>query len=455
MEKKLATAQYSYQPNSVPGISIVSFVSGTHKNYHEIIELTRHYYRKDTIAGTVINRMADIAITPLKNKHRKVPKEVQLYYDAVASILTPMLKTIPLMYLIDGMAIPEYRTERVMGNRIDDRLGRTRYVIPKAVWVRDNANIELKKNPLGDRSVYLKISYLDQQFIRDEGKPDREQEYKELVQLYPQYVESVKNGVTKFRLYNVNPIYRKLTPYNDYPIPFLENALESLAFRRKLKDMDKITSDRVINALRHISVGNDEYPADDDDIAATKKAIEAQTNQETLLNVYTNHTVKINWIIPDISALLDERKYTEANADVFLALGFPRLWAVGENEKSNTSDNKLASVGPISTLESLRNDMLVWIRQLYAHLAELNDFLVYPEPYFSPISIAEMKDLLQYAVQFVEKDIISKDTASRLFGTSFNDEIMQIERESNIEIGMQHDNTIPESNNNDTNNRAP
>lgn len=452
MDKKLAISQYSYQPHIIPGISVFNSVSDMHKGYHETIELSRHYYRKDTIAGTVINRMADIAITPLKNKHRKIPKEIQLYYDAVASILTPMLKTIPLMYLIDGMAIPEYRTEKIMGNRIDDRLGRTRYIIPKAIWVRDNANIELKKNPLGDRSVYLKISFLDQQFIRDEGKPDREQEYKELVQLYPQYIEAVKKGITRFRLQDVYPIYRKLTPYNDYPIPFLENALESLEFRRKLKNMDKITSDRVINALRHISIGNDEYPADDEDILATKKVIEAQTNQETLLNVYTNHTVKIEWIIPDISTLLDERKYTEANADVFLALGFPRLWAVGENEKSNTSDNKLASVGPISTLESLRNDMLVWIRHLYAHLAELNDFLVYPEPYFSPISIAEMKDLLQYAVQFVENGIISKDTASRLFSTSFNDEIMQIERESKAGVS-QNDSTISEDNNNDTNNR--
>lgn len=451
MDKKLALSQYSYQPNIVPGMSILNVISDVHRGYHETVELARHYYRKDTIAGTVINRMADIAITPLKNKHRKIPKEIQLYYDAVASILTPMLKTIPLIYLIDGMAIPEYRTERVMGNRIDDRLGRTRYIIPKAIWVRDNANIELKKNPLGDRSVYLKISFLDQQFIRDEGKPDRELEYKELVQLYPQYVDAVRNGVTRFRLQDVYPIYRKLTPYNDYPIPFLENALESLEFRRRLKNMDKITSDRVINALRHISVGNNEYPADDEDILATKKVIEAQTNQETLLNVYTNHTVKIEWVIPDISALLDEKKYTEANADVFLALGFPRLWAVGENEKSNTSDNKLASVGPISTLESLRNDMLVWIRQLYADLAELNDFLVYPEPYFSPISVAEMKDLLQYAVQFVEKEIISKDTASRLFGTSFNDEVVQIERETKIGV-PQNDNTLSGSNNNDTNN---
>lgn len=432
-DRKLATAQFSYQPQFVYGASRLSPIIGQLQSYHKTIQLSRYYYQKDTIAGTVINRMSDIAITSLRNKHRNIPKETQLYYDAVAGILTPMLKAIPLAYLIDGMAIPEFRLTRVLGSRIDDRLGRVRYHIPKAVWVRDNANIELKKSPLGDRVVYLKTSSADKQFIESEGKPDREEEFKDLVELYPNYVKAIKLGVTRFRI-EASPIFRKLTTYNDYPIPFLENCLGALEFRQKLKNMDKITTDRVVNALRHISVGNDEYPADDEDITAAKAAIESQANQETLLNVYTNHTIKIAWIIPDIAALLDERKYAEANADVFLGMGFPRLWAVGENEKSNTSDNKLASVGPISTLESLRGDILVWVRHLYAHLANVNGFPVYPEPYFMPIAGVEIKDLLQYAALFVKEGIISKDAAARLFNTTFNDEKPQIMRETKREL---------------------
>jgi hypothetical protein len=432
-DKKLAKATYSYQPSPfiLPGQSTV-YIESQGTSYHDVIRQCRHYYEHDTIAGTVVNRMVDIANTTIKNKHRKGTQETRAYFDAVARLLTPMIKQIPLTYMLDGMAIPEYRTERVLGNRIDDRLGRTRYVIPKAIWVRDAANIIIKKSPLGGRILYLKITSEDKRLIEDRGKPDRIQEYEELVQLYPDYVAAVQNGETVFRLHS-SAIFRKLAAHNEYPIPFLKNSLDALAYRKRLKQMDRITSDRVINALRHISVGDKDYPADDDDIKATKAAIEAQTNQETLLNVYTNHTVKIQWIIPDMNHLLDERKYSEANGDVFMGMGFPRLWAVGENEKSNTSDNKLASVGPISTLDDMRKDIIVWIKGVYAELANANGFLTYPEPYFSPISQADAKDLLQYAALFVEDGVISRDTAAQIFGTTYEEESEQIKKEqSNV-----------------------
>ena len=439
--KKIAQAAYSYQPNPfyVPGMSMLPSVNNPENlSYHDAIQKCRFYYENDTIAGTVINRMVDIANTPIRNRHRKSTPESKAYFDAVARILTPLLKSIPLSYLIDGMAIPEYRTEIVLGNRIEDSLGRTRYTVPKTVWVRDCANITLLKSPLGDRIVYLKLSKEDINFITNQGKPDREEEYNELVRLYPEYVLAVKNGETKFRI-DAMPIYRKLTSYNDYPIPFLRNSLEALSYRRRLKQMDRITSDRVINALRQISVGDKDYPADDDDITAAKQAIEAQTNQESLLNVYTNHTIKIQWIIPDMNHLLDERKYSEANGDVFMGMGFPRLWAVGENEKSNTSDNKLASVGPISTLEDMRKDIIIWIKKLYSELADANGFLTYPEPYYMPINTADAQDLLQYAAQFVENRTISRDTVAQLFGTTYSDEIRQIKKE---------DSDVPEVTNN-------
>lgn len=430
-DRKLAKSAYSYQPNPfiVPGISALPTTSNENLTYHEAVKKCRFFYENDTIAGTVINRMVDISNTALKNKHRKSTKESKAYFDAVARIITPMIKSIPLSYMLDGMAIPEYRVDKVLGNRLDDNLGRTRYVIPKAIWVRDNMSITLVKSPLGGRIPYLTLSKEDIQFVRDKGKPDRIEEYEELERLYPDYILAVKSGQYKFRI-NASPIYRKLTTYNTYPIPFLRNSLEALTYRRRLKQMDRITSDRVINALRQISVGSDEYPADDDDISATKAAIEAQTNQESLLNVYTNHTVKIQWIIPDMTHLLDERKYSEANGDVFMGMGFPRLWAVGENEKSNTSDNKLASVGPISTLEDMRTDIIVWVKELYAYLAEANGFLTFPEPYFAPINTADAKDLLQYAAQFVDNETISRDLVARIFGSTYEDEQLQMKKES-------------------------
>lgn len=430
---RLAKADFMPQPmfNGIPTSDYLNIGYGK-ESYHETIRKCRFFYENDTIAGTVINRMTDIAITTLRNKHRKTyADEIKYYYDGVAILLTNMLKNAPLAYLIDGMAVPDYRTAKIMGNRIHQRLGRTRYEIPKALWIRNAEYIEVKKGSLGDRLLYLKITPEDKKLIDTEGKPDRIQEYTDLVTLYPEYVAAVKKGATVFRL-NARPIFRKMTSYNAYPIPFLKNALGALDHRRALKRMDKITAERMIAAIRQISVGSDEFPADDEDITATKNIVQTQgtsNSQETLLNLYTNHTVKIEWVVPPFETLLSAEKFVEANADVFLSMGFPRLWAVGENERSNSADNKIASVGPIATLEGMRDDILEWVRYLYQHLADLNGFTQYPEPQWSPIALASAMDLLQYAAQFVENETVSRDTIAQLYGTSYESEFDRIEIE--------------------------
>lgn len=401
--------------------------------YHEIIQRARYFYENDSIAGTVINRMSDIASTPIKNRHRRYASEIKHYYDGIATLLTNLIRTIPLSYLIDGMAIPEYKTDSIMGNRIHTKLGRTRYIIPKAIWLRDCANIELKKSPLGDRLVYYKIPQADIRFITDEGKPDRIDEYNDLVLLYPEYVAAIKAGKKKFILQDCKPIYRKMTTYNDYPIPYLKNAFDALDFRASLKRMDKITAERIIYAIRQVSVGNDEYPADDDDITAARTTINSQGHsQETIINLYTNHTIKVQWIVPPMDNIIDSNKYVEANDDVFLAMGFPRLWAVGENARSNSSDNKIASVSPIAALEGMRTDVMEWITWLYAELAELNGFTQYPTPYWTPFNTASVTEMLQYAQQFIDGKTISKNTGATLFNSDYETEQEQIKLEEQM-----------------------
>lgn len=437
-KRKLAKSSLTFSPmNQIGGTTFPIYnVPGYYSpssdmglSYHQCIKRSRFFYENDSIAGTVINRMADIAITQLKNRHKKYKAEIKNYYDGITNILVPLLRQIPLDYLIDGMAIPEYKTDRIMGNRIHQDLGRTRYVIPKATWNRNAENIEIKKGPMGERIVYMRIPPEDRDLISTKGKPYREQEYKDLLKLSPEYVYAVENGVTLFRL-DSKPIFRKMTSYNTYPLPFLKNAIGPLDYRRSLKRMDKITTDRVSEAIRQISVGSDEYPADDDDIAAAKVTVQSTTNnQETIMNMYTNHTIKIQWIVPPMESLLDQTKYTEANADIFLAMGFPRLWAVGENEKSNTADNKIASVGPIATLNSLRLDIIEWIKVLYQDLAELNGFTQYPDPYWTPINTAAASELLQYGSDFIKNKVISRNTGSLLFNTDWETEVEQIKLE--------------------------
>lgn len=400
-------------------------------SYHEIIQRCRFFYENDTITGTVVNRMCDIAVTEIRNRHnKKYSDEIKHYFDGVAALLAPLLKQIPLSYLLDGIAVPDFKTDKIMGNRLHQKLGRTRYVIPKTLWMRNAENIVIKKGSMGERILFLKIPNDDIAFITDKGIPDREDEYADLVRLYPDYVAAVQAGKKMFKL-NVVPIMRRMTSYNTYPLPFLKNTLPALDYKRSLKRMDKITSERVIQAIRQVSVGSDEFPADDDDIIYAKQVLTSQnglTGQESLLTIYTNHTIKVQWIVPPLDNILDGDKYVEANADIFIGMGFPRLWAVGENERSNSGNGAVTGVGPIATIEAMRDDILEWVKELYKQLADLNGFTQYPTPYWTPVSTAAAMELLQYATNFIDTTI-SRDMVAQIYGSSYEQEHAQIEIE--------------------------
>lgn len=414
--------------------------------YHDHVKSVRWFYTYDPIASTVVNRMADMAMTTIRNRKKTklnadvVDDATQAYFDALIIKLRPFIKQAALEYLLHGMVIPEYTLIKKRGDLLSERLGRKRYVIPDALWIRNPDNIELRRRPIGTaRQVFLKIplddiAIVQNKGIRSDGTVDKEA-YTYLVERFPAYVAAIRAGKTRFELLNVIPIMRKLTSYEDYPTPFLVNALSALQHKVYLKTMDKAIASRAIEAVRQVKVGSDDFPADDDDISATKTIF--QTNASTgerVFTVFTNHTVDIIWSLPPLDALLNEAKYAEPNADIFLAMGFPRILTTGETLRSNSSDSKIASLGPKATLEDLREAIIVWLTQLYELLGEQNNFPRVPEPYFAPIATSDYTALVQFAVDAMNAGAISKDTIAQLYGSDFETEANQIttEQESGV-----------------------
>lgn len=436
-----------YDPTMLP------FDNSKKYTYHEIIKFCRYFYESDTIVGTVIDRMVDMAVTRLRNRRdRDNPDTAVEYFNAVAEYIQPYLKLVALDYFIHGMSIPEVTYETIMGNKVDPTLGRKRVQFPTNFWTRNAEFIELRRKPIGtERAVYVKIPQEEIDFImtkgqRRDGTVDTEG-YQELVRESPAFVRAVQKGQRIFFLPDARPIYRKLRSYEDYPKPFLQNALYALQHKYYLKQMDRAIAARASELLRHVKVGSDKFPATDDDIKATESVLaNASVTGDRVFNFFTNHTIEVNWITPSMEALLNEAKYIEPNADIFLALGFPRILAVGETLRSNASDSKVASLGPISTLNDLRESILIWVEAFYQKLAEMNGFTWHPKPFFSPIAIQDMTALTQLAIQAQQIGAISKDTIAQLYGTTYEDEQEKIETEYQ-EVPQDNDNNqtrIPE-----------
>jgi len=417
-----------YDPAQVP------FDNSRKYKYHDLIVYCRHFYERDTIARTVINRMVNLAVTRLRNRKTEQDATIVKFYDAVAQKLQPFLKHMATEYFIHGMAVPGITYKQIMLNRLDPSLGRKRVEIPDSMWVRNPANIKLRKRPNGfERAVYIEIPPEEATFITSKGKrsdgTDDSAAFKELQRTSPAYVKAVLAGQRLFPI-EEQPLFADIVSYNDYPLPFLQNALRAMQHKEYLKLMDQTIVSRSIELLRQIKVGSDQFPATQDDIEATQRAItDAAASGDRVFNLFTNHTVEVNWILPPLDALLNEGKYAEPNADIFLALGFPRILTVGESLRSNSSDSRIASLGPTATLTELRERILQWVQWLYEDLAIRNGFTSWPEPYFSPIQFQDMTALTQFAIQAQQIGSISKDTIAQLYGSTYEEEQAKIKFE--------------------------
>jgi len=425
------------------GISPFS-MDGDPRNYLEEIRQCRHFYKYDPIASTVINRMCEMAITDIKNRRINCTDEEVLFFNAVAKKLNRLLEAICREYLVNGMAIPDVVVGKVMGSKLDPNLGRTRYYFPDKLWVRNPENIVLKKRPLDiQRDVFLKIPEEERFFIQNEGKYkdgtfDKEAYYN-LVRQFPEYVELVKNGATLIPLPSVKPVARKTMSHEDYPQPFLVPALGSLKHKLQIKMMDYSIAKKALESIRQIKVGSDEFPVEegDDIIVDLKNQIEVARRKnggvENIYTLYTPHTVEIVWSYPPLDALLSDAKYSEPNADIFMALGFSRVLLVGESLRSNSGTSVATTIGPVSTLNEIRLSILEWVEKLYADLAEKNGFRAYPKPSFGPIPSADLVQLVQFAIEAAKQGIISKDTVAKMFNSDFESEHSQIDAEMSID----------------------
>ncbi|MFN3374338.1 MAG: hypothetical protein ACK44M_12325, partial [Chloroflexus sp.] len=126
--------------------------------------------------STVIQRIADLAASGLVNT------DVALFggdtpdsttydvFNAVAERINDIMHAVIIGYLVDGMAIPQYELQRVMGTRLPNVRTRTRYVVPASFWLRDPLQFDFYPPVFGAQPMaYLRIPPEDIAFVESKG----------------------------------------------------------------------------------------------------------------------------------------------------------------------------------------------------------------------------------------------------------------------------------------------
>ncbi len=431
----------SWSPDDVDKMEVLDL-----KSYQKIVKQCRFFYKKDPIAGTVLNKLIEIGITDLIFDKGKLSENEFRIFEAVKDKIQDFMEDCAMEFLISGLVVPEIKYAAVPKEKLNE-LKIKKYsslTLPISMWLRDPAFIKINSSMVMDSPSYYII--LPEElifFIKNKGKyPDGNKDeklYTELLSYYPEFVALVMAGNREVLLENDLIVRRKVLTDSPYPIPYTYNILEALKHKRNLRRMDYSIASRVIGAIMLVKLGDKDFPIVEGDEDAFKDIKDQMywrysgtRDLERVFQLFANHTLQIEWVFPDVTTLLDDAKYANVNQDIFFGLGFPRILTTGETDKSNTSDPELSMESPIRTMENMQKKLLPIVNNIVYNIAKYNGLDNHPDVRFRKINLVTFVDFVAALAQLYNTGNLSRESYDEIFGYAFKEEIEKREAEEKM-----------------------
>lgn len=418
----------------------------TVKEYRKTVKACRFFYKRDTLASSVINKTIEIAINELNISRNSLSENQFKLFEYLKEDIGEFAETVALEYLLSGLVIPEIEFQPVTRILLKE-IGIKRYKnlsIPSHMWVRNPNKIKIKRPPIGSgESYFVEIDSELITFVTNKGQyADGEQDkelYQEILKLYPEFIAAIRRGETSIKLDNPYVLKRRPVLDSPYPVPYLLPALEAMKHKRNIRRMDYALASRAIGAIQHFKLGTDEFPlleGDEEEIDNMKNQMfwrnAADAYQDRIFQFFTNHTVSIEWIIPPLDALLDAQKYDEINSSILQALGFPKILITGEVQRTGTTDADIAILSPIKSMEYLRRKVIRIIKNIFSKISSENGFNEIPEVEFSPMNLVGFKDYVAGVNKLYESGNMSRTDYARTFGVNFSDSMSKLSEDNKM-----------------------
>jgi len=471
-QHKLATASYNtYQTPStnpwndgvVDRFDTLILGSGDYSEFRKTVKDCRFFYRRDAMASSVINKMLELSMSGLRISQGNLKDNQYRIFKFVQDDLEDFIEKCALEWLISGLVIPEFEFDYMTPEELAEAgiksLKSVR--IPRGLWLRDPDVIQIKSPPIGNRESYFQevpqklVTFLKNKGMYENGEKDLEL-YNEIITLYPDFVKEVLSGKVLFKINDPIAIKRRVLSDNPYPTPFLAPALESLKHKRNIRRMDYSLAARAMTAIQQFAIGSDEFPVGEDDtdiiddlkLQLQERESINQGNIERIFQLFTNHTVDIKWIIPDMQALLSRDKYEEINLDILQALGFPKILITGEVQRTGTTDADIAILSPIKTMEYLRRQLIRVIRRIFYQIGKENSLTDIPEVDFEPINLVSFRDYATGMGKLYESGNLDRTAYTKVFGVVHEDSARQLAKDNELreELGLEDFAPLPHSN---------
>lgn len=418
--------------------------------YKEAVDACRFFYKHDPLAASAVNKIIEIALNEIKFNSNGLSQNELKIFENVKQKLLDFSRNMGLEYMLTGMVIPEMSYAPFTKDQLNS-MGmpikmKEVVTLPSSMWVRDSKQVEIKSALVGDKPTYwIEIPAKTIYFIMHEGRyqdgtVDKEL-YNQLLRDYPQFVTEVRGGAKKMKLDNPFIFRGKYLADSPYPIPYLYASLESMKHKRNLRRMDYSLASRVITAIMLIKVGSDEFPITEDDdyvFDDLRRQLAWRWNgskpdMERVYQLFANHTIEIEWVIPDVAALLDDAKYGNVNKDIIQGLGLPSILIAGETEKSGSGgSNDYSMISPEASMKAMRNQLLVVLQAICNEIANRNHLPKAPIIKFAEINLNEFTSFRQGLADLYATGNLSRTSYAEFMGFNWIDEMVNRESENKV-----------------------
>jgi hypothetical protein len=444
-----------YMPNSTSAFGVSPEKLIVPKEYHTVLQMVYDFYQRGGLASTVISRLAEFTITPIRNGQRDSSNEVNAYFEAVKnnlpSRLMRFLRSMALEYWLSGMVLPRVDWVKKYGRDLSPDLKPNKVYIVPQFDLYPALLTDVQWAGWGQKKYFLKIPEKDVRLIRSGGSKIKAQQNKYLAwqQNYPHFINVILNGNDSIELEDVDPILRKEISASPYPTPFLFPVLEPLIYRQQLRRMDFAVASRVINAILLVQEGDKDFPLvasgdasnpENTNLNALEQQINARSGNpllmERLFILFTNHTTKLTWISPDVEAMLNQDKYRQVNDELQEGLGFTQILITGESRQAQASEVSTWAIQP--QMEEFRDMVLEWLTNIYKEAGEKNSFnnKKLPIPKFKPIRLQDYIKTAAVIAQAFKEGNVSRTTRTELLGLDLQTEAELMKDEQEILKGL-------------------
>jgi len=419
------------------------------RNYHQVIKMCYDFYQRGGSVTKVIDRLEELAITEIRNGQRKTTDEQNEYFTSILhnkpSRMMRFLHNTAREYFLSGMVLPKIEWVELKGRDISpDLITNKTYLVPRFDMYPPML-VKVAWAGWGKKTYFLKVSDSDRRAIKSKGGRIKEQQlkYRMWTENFPGYVEQIESGAEDIEITDTDPILRKELSISPYPTPYLYNVLEALVFKQQLRRMDFAVASRVINAILLVQEGDKDFPLTEetnDNLLNLQTQIMARQGDprkmERLFVLFSNHTTKLSWIAPDVTAMLDQDKYREVNEELDEGLGFPGILLTGSSRQgSQASEVSTWAIQP--QMEEFRSTLIEWVNsEVYWKASELNGFRNRPSPSFKTIKLQDFIKTAAVFQQLYAEGNVSRITRDDMAGIDFETEAELMKDEAEIAKGL-------------------